>query len=430
MARTIRDSKLETRAARDRLAPGKRPHWKTLVPGALHLGYRRKRKDAPGQWLARHYKGDERYLIRPLGLADDFEDVPARPAPVEGSVLTFAEAQRLAHAQDWGKPKSSQSKGGLTVADVVQSYIEWLRLNRSTAEDAERRAETLILPVLGTIPVAELTTDKINAWLKAMAEKPARVRSGYGKQNYKPAPATKQQKRARKATANRTLTTLKAALNRAFRNGDVADDKAWRRVQPFDKTHAARPDHLSIAEATRLINAANSESGFRDLIHAALLTGCRYGELRSLQVRDFQHGKLHVRESKSGKPRHVVLTEESIEFFEQLTAGRPASDWLLVNRNRDGQWQKSDQGKAMRAACKHAKIDPPIGIHALRHSYASLSVMAGMPMAVLAYNLGHAGTSMIEKHYGHLRDDYIAREIKAAAPRFGITIEKKVVPIR
>src|SRR4051812_18598023 len=74
MARTVRDSKLESRAARNRLEPGKTPHFKTLVPGKLHLGYRRKHKDKPGQWIVRHYLGAERYHTAPLGLADDFQD--------------------------------------------------------------------------------------------------------------------------------------------------------------------------------------------------------------------------------------------------------------------------------------------------------------------------------------------------------------------
>jgi hypothetical protein len=74
MARTIRDAKLETRAARGRLTPSKKPHWKTLVPRKLHLGYRKKGKDRPGAWLARRYVGGERYRIVLLGIADDFED--------------------------------------------------------------------------------------------------------------------------------------------------------------------------------------------------------------------------------------------------------------------------------------------------------------------------------------------------------------------
>jgi hypothetical protein len=45
--------------------------------------------------------------------------------------------------------------------------------------------------------------------------------------------------------------------------------------------------------------------------------------------------------------------------------------------------------------------------------------MAGAPLIVVARNLGHADTRMVEKHYGHLSASYVADEIRRAAPRFG-----------
>jgi len=411
MARTIRDNRLESRAARARLPVGMKPHWKTLEPGQLHLGYRRKAKDQPGLWLARRYKGKERYQVRPLGLADDFQDA-------RDGVLSFADAQRAAHAVQWATARPRRSVAPMTVADAIADYIAWLRENRATAHDAAIRANALILPRLGKIAITELTTETINDWLKWVAEQPALIRGGHHKKRA----ASKEEKRARRATANRVLTTLKAALNRAFRTGHVDDDTAWRRVKPFEKVNAQRPGSLSLAECRRLINAA--EGDFRDLVHSALLTGARYGELRALQVRDFVNGKLNIRESKSGRPRHIVLTEEGTRFFAQLTAGRAGSEWLLARHGE--QWRKSEQARPMREACARAKIVPPVGIHALRHSYASLSVMAEMPLMVLARNLGHADTRMVELHYGHLRDSYVDEAIKAGAPRFGIVASTNV----
>jgi integrase len=71
-----------------------------------------------------------------------------------------------------------------------------------------------------------------------------------------------------------------------------------------------------------LINASDSE--FRPLVRAALQTGCRYGELIRLRCRDFNPdaGTIAIRQSKSGKPRHVVLTEEGAAFFGTLCASR------------------------------------------------------------------------------------------------------------
>jgi hypothetical protein len=48
----------------------------------------------------------------------------------------------------------------------------------------------------------------------------------------------------------------------------------------------------------------------------------------------------------------------------------------------------------------------------------------GVPLMVVAKNLGHADTRMVEKHYGHLAPGYVADAIRAGAPKFGIKPEK------
>ena len=75
----------------------------------------------------------------------------------------------------------------------------------------------------------------------------------------------------------------------------------------------------------------------------------------------------------------------------------------------------------MRLACESAKIKPSIGFHGLRHTWASHAVMNGVPLMVVARNLGHASVKMVEQHYGHLSESYIRDAILAAAPRFGVS---------
>ena len=52
--------------------------------------------------------------------------------------------------------------------------------------------------------------------------------------------------------------------------------------------------------------------------------------------------------------------------------------------------------------------------------------MAGVPLMVVAKNLGHSDTSMVEKHYGHLAPSYIVDAIRARAPKFGFKANKKI----
>jgi integrase len=139
-------------------------------------------------------------------------------------------------------------------------------------------------------------------------------------------------------------------------------------------------------------------------------------------------GTIHVRTSKSGKGRHVVLNDEGLALFMSLAAGK-SRDTVLLMRADGSPWKPAHQARRMTEACRRANIAPPASFHVLRHTWASLAVMAGCPLMVVARNLGHNDTRMVEKHYGHLAPSYVADAIRAAAPKFGIKPERNVVSI-
>jgi integrase len=201
-------------------------------------------------------------------------------------------------------------------------------------------------------------------------------------------------------------------------------------VKPFKGVSSARVRFLSLDQCRRLINACDPAE-FRPLVEAALQTGCRYGELGRLRCGDFDAdaGTLAIRQTKSGKPRFATLTEEGIALFSRLAAGRGGDEFML--RKADGSaWGKGQQNRPLADACQRAGIVPAINFHALRHTYASLSVMAGAPLLVVARALGHATTRMTEMHYAHLSPSFEASEIRRAAPRFGIAPDPVVTQLR
>jgi integrase len=282
-----------------------------------------------------------------------------------------------------------------------------------------------VLPQLGNIRLDDLTLEQLERWRDGMVKRRPMGGSKHRDQ------LTEQAKRARRATTNRLLTSLKAGLNFAYKRGLTNSDRAWRLLARLPDADAQRPGFLTIAECQRLINAADEASGFRDLVLAGLHSGARYGELVTLRVRDFdsRRGKLDIHRSKSGRPRVVVLSEEGIALFRRLAAGRTREDYLL--RRGDGQpWGRNNQQPPMLAACRHARIDPPIGFHQLRHCWTSLAVESGMPLMLVARQLGHRDITMIQRHYGHLAEDFVDREIKAGAPRFGTGLRPEVRALR
>jgi len=423
MARTVQDQKIGSRDARGKLAASGKPYYRALDPG-LHLGYRK--GSAGGKWVMRWYVGGGEYKVETIATADDKADADGV------AVLDFRQAQALIREKNVEYSRVAQGlpakkDGPYTVRACLDEYLAYLDSEKKSGRDARWRADALILPQLGELLCADLSTKTLRSWLNNVAASPPRLRSRKDAEpRYRDIDKNDaEQRRQRRATANRTLTILKAALNRAWREGKIASDDAWRRVEPFEEADAARVRYLTIDECRRLINAAEGE--FRDLVRAALATGCRFGELAALQVRDFNPdaGTLHIRSSKSGKGRHVVLHDEGIELFKRLTAGRPGVELILRKADED-RWGKSNQTRPMSEACARAKIEPPANFHALRHTWASHSVMAGAPLLVVAKNLGHADTRMVEKHYGHLSESYVAEAIRKAAPRFGITDDQSV----
>jgi integrase len=420
MARKVRDAVLDSREARRRLKARGKPYFKSL-DRQLCLGYRKLGHGASGTWCVRVYLGKQAYRVEKIGMADDVSDSDGR------HVLNYYEAQTKAREH----VMADRAGGGpLTVAKAMEAYCDWLDVNRKTGQDARIRADALINPVLGEIPVAALTADDIRKWHADLAKTSPRVRTREGlKQQYKAIDKHDEDaRRRRKVTANRTLTYLRAALNMAWREGHVASNTAWARVKPFEGVTVARVRYLTVAEAKRLINACDPD--FRQLVQAALQTGCRYGELAALRAHDYNadSGTIAVQQSKSGKPRHVVLTDEGVAFFRQLCAGRPGAEIMLAKAN-GSPWGRADQGAPMRNACERAKITPKIGFHGLRHTWASLAVMNGVPLMVIGRNLGHRDTRMVEMHYGHLAPSYIADAIRAGAPRFGFKPDKKITTL-
>lgn len=405
MARIARDVRLETRDARARLKVRHDPYWRSIHPG-LAVGYRKGPRG--GVWLVRKLEGGS-YVKQTLGPADDFADAD------DSDALSFREAQMAAIRFGDAPTATRHVSSNPTVATVMDEYLRTHKARSRAWRETERAANAHILPAFGRRRVDDLTTTEIRHWHEKLATTPPTNRGKVMPFD----PTDPEQVRRRQATANRVLTVLKAALNFAWQEGHAASTDAWRRVKPFRNADAPKVRYLNEDEIRRLINACTPE--FRPLVQAALLTGCRYGELVRLRVEDYNPdaGAVHIIESKSGKARHVPLTDDGERLLSDLAAGRAAHERLFLRPNGEP-WGKSHQFRPLREACTRAGIDPPIAFHDLRHSYASMLAMRGVPLQIIATALGHADTRMTMRHYAHLMPSYVADTIRANLPSLGV----------
>jgi integrase len=393
------------------------PHWRNIQEGRA-IGYRRNAAGKAGTWQARFLDRDAtgvrvRKFVS-IGTADDMLDADGV------QTLTFAQAQEA--AREWFS-SLIEPKGvaidQITVADAMTAYVaDYMARGGKDKKGLDFTIAAHIAPKLAEKKVSELTAGSIRTWLRALATAPRRLRAskkpGKRKPTLKPiSPDDVDGQRARRATANRILTVLKAALNLAYADGKVTSDNAWRSVKPFGNVEQARLRYLSDAEAVRLINA--SAPDFRDMVRAALVTACRYGELAAARVQDLnlQAGVLRIPKPKSvkTKPRAVILTDEAKELFKRLATGKTAGD-LLLTRKDGSAWGKSYQQRPLTEACKNGTISPTITFYGLRHTHASRLAMAGTPMSVIAAQLGNS-EAICAKHYAHLSPSYVSDTIRA-----------------
>lgn len=391
------------------------PYWRGLEKG-LHLGYYKGPRG--GAWWVRWFD-DGTYRKQRFAIADDNQDSNG------DTVLNYGEAQRRALQLADEAKHPGALREPVTVAEAVEHYMQWYRVNRKSVNGTEATLRAHILPAFGSKMIADLTTGELKSWLSRLAAQPPRRRTRPGaNQTYGSVPASADEKRARKASANRILTVLKAILNRAFDDELVSDDLPWRRVRPFKDADEPSTRFLITVEVERLMNACRSD--FRPLVCAALYTGARYGELTRMRVEhiNLDTGLVYVEPAKSGRGRHVPLSPEGFSFFEAHVVGNIGSSLAFVRA--DGKpWGKSHHTRPLAEACRIAKINPPIGFHDLRHTYASLLAQNDVDLLTISKLLGHADTRITSRHYAHLTDRTLASAVKKL-PRFGFKVSGKV----
>jgi integrase len=240
---------------------------------------------------------------------------------------------------------------------------------------------------LGDFEVATLTLTQLQKWRDGMVKRE------------KDDPDAERRSRD---TANRVLSNLKAALNFVYADdaNGILTDKAWRALKGFKAVGASRLDHFSEAEVLKLIEKAREqEHEFGDLLEAGFYSGARYGELAMLDVRHFDahRAQIAIPGGKTGA-RFTTLTKEAVQFFKRVVHDKKPSDVLLPRADGE-RWGKSEQHRRMKDALKAAELPETASFYVLRHTHISRAIERGMPLTLIAENVG-TSLKMIEENYG------------------------------
>lgn len=378
--------RIDTKRGRAELEPRREPYWHKLIQDR-HLGFR-KLEDGTGTWIARYREdGDRRYQA--LG---DVTDAFGFDEAVTAAQAWFRECDRgVKHTTE-------------TVADACKAYVKDRRAQKgeAAANDAHRRFERTVYGGGGkkgdrydAHEIADVRLAKVRRRMLAQWRDGLRT-TGLSK-----------------ASANRTLTALRAALNLAVRDRHVSADIAleWRGVKPFADAHKRRELYLDINQRRALLEA--SSGSLRKLVEAAALTGARAGELINTRRSAFDARTRSITLSGKTGSRMVPLSQAAVDLFTRLAKDKLPGAFLLT-RDDGEQWKHSDWDEHVRAAATKAELPAGTCLYTLRHSWITAALLGGMSPLEVAKLVG-TSLIMIDKNYGHLASES-ARERLAKVP--------------
>ncbi|MDR2963112.1 MAG: site-specific integrase [Bacteroidales bacterium] len=165
---------------------------------------------------------------------------------------------------------------------------------------------------------------------------------------------------------------------------------------PRPKKRLSLPKVLGKSEITRLFAALENPK------HALMLRLCygmglRVSEITNLKISDIDSSRMQVRieNSKGKKDRYVNLPESILgDLRTYYTVYKPKE--YLFEGQYGGKYSIRSVQAVFKTAMRKAKINKAVGIHGLRHSYATHLLEAGTDMTFIQKLLGHADLKTTE----------------------------------
>lgn len=361
---------IDKASVRNKLEPRRSPYWGPPVERGLYVGFRKLGQG--GTWIAR-YRTDDGQKYNSLGLVTADNDYEAAKR----------EARRWMRIVDAGV----QTDRPVTVADVCRDYVDAIKASgrERSAVDARKRFDRQVYnDPIGKIRADKLTQRHLEAWV-------ARMEAGEHTGRKKGVPS--------KATLNRNLASLKAALNRAVSRREIPQDRAveWNAIKPHRGADGRREVYLDKEQRRAFLAAAGGD--LRDLLTCVALTGCRPGDPAAMLRKDWdgRTGTATFR-TKTGE-RKVPVSPAARALFDRLAKGKLPDAHLFTNEGEP--WTSQAWAYQVNAAVAKAELPAGTVAYTLRHCWITDAIVGGMDPVTVARLTG-TSLEMISKTYGHL----------------------------
>jgi len=414
---TVATCPFQTPAQIEQLLLRDAPYWHHLLVGR-HIGIHRP-DGRHCNWVARILTVDRRYVQKCLGPALNLgRGCLSFGEAIEGAFNWFeasAEKGEAAKQAPRGRTDAlcfSPFGPTYTVGHALNDYSAWSKIARSTG--GHYNMITLVNHHLTQgvthVPLEEFTAQHLQAIALQIIRTPPR--HGFSKRHSLVArdDLSPDELRRRKRTYNSIVGILKVAFSHAWDAGKIESDRPIRCLKRISVVHTPRLLFLNREECRALL--ARCTPALRTLVLAGLYTGCRVGELANLRAEDVGHQIFGIRVGafKRSPARFVFLPDEGMAFFLRMIDGKSPKDHVF--RSDKGKVWQRQHTNLFRRAVREAGLPPDFVFHGLRHTYASDLIRQGVPIEVVARQLGHADIRTVADTYGHIAEQFREEQIR------------------
>ncbi|MHA7063032.1 tyrosine-type recombinase/integrase [Azospirillum argentinense] len=183
---------------------------------------------------------------------------------------------------------------------------------------------------------------------------------------------------------NATMTALRFFFKITLRKGSVSEDIA------FVREPRRLPVVLSPEEVARLLAAAPGIK-YKAALSIAYGAGLRASEVISLKVADIDSARMVIRvdQGKGRKDRYVMLSPHLLDLLRQWWRIARPTAWLFPGGVPGEPLTTRQLNRAVHVAAQRAGIDKRVGLHTLRHSFATHLLERNTDIRVIQVLLGH-----------------------------------------
>ncbi|MBQ8133136.1 MAG: site-specific integrase [Clostridia bacterium] len=305
--------------------------------------------------------------------------------------------------------------GNLKLIDYIPQFLESSKLNLAptTVEEYNRVIQRYIIPSLGHLQLKNIRPAHVQEFVNNLAS--GRYRAD-GKQT-PPKPAT----------VKRYYAVLQSILSTAYRQELITKNPTDSgKIKLPSIVGSQKTDILSKEQIADMLSALDSEPlQFQVLVHLAINTGCRRGELVALKWSDidFDNDTVNVTKSlyqlkgekaktkttKNKKERLVSIPAYCTSLLRKLkvqqadrrfrlgTAWRGEPDNYVFTKSDGSVMHPNTPTESFNDFLLRHNL-PHIKFHALRHTSATLLLLNGANIKQVASRLGHSQLSTTNRY--------------------------------